>query len=114
MIESEELNRFHCVGSEGRPLVVLHYQLFETVDTGRGMRRRPGVIRMELESGEAVRQIDATCFEIVNTGELLTIDPDVVGPKEQAEGASSIPLCHHKELVERENRLRQREEAKQT
>ena len=74
MTETEELNRFRCLGSDGRLLIVVNYQFFETVRTESGIRKRPGAIRLELENGEAVRHISATCFEVIGTGELVEID----------------------------------------
>lgn len=113
MTEIEELNRFRCRGSDGRSLIVVSYQFFETVTTERGIRKRPGAIRLKLENGEAVRQIYATCFEVIGTGELLTVDPVGGDYDERAEDTSRIPLCRHEELAERENRMRQREKARQ-
>lgn len=114
MTETEELNRFRCLGSDGRPLIVVNYQFFETVETERGMRKRPGAIRLELENGEAVRHISATCLEVIGTGELLTVDPEGGEHDERAEDASRIALCRHEELAERENHMRQREKGRQS
>jgi len=113
MTETEELNRFRCLGSDGRLLIVVNYQFFETVRTESGIRKRPGAIRLELENGEAVRHISATCFEVIGTGELLTVDPGGDDYEGRAEDTSRIPLCRHEELAERENRMGQREKARQ-
>lgn len=105
MIETNELKRYHCVGSDGRPLIVVSCQYIEMADTPRGIRRRPGAIFMELDSGESVRQVDTGCFEVVDIGELVTI---AAGDDERVkEDSSRIALCRHEELAERENHLRQ-------
>lgn len=77
MIEKEELDRIACQGEDGRSLTAMKFQFFESVETTRGHRKRPGAIGLELTSGEALRQVNEGCFELIETGELITVTPDV-------------------------------------
>ena len=105
MVEQEETKRIICQGDDGRSLTVVLYQYFETVVTDRGVRKRPGAICLELTTGEAVREIDQGCFEIIPTGEFIKAAPD--GNDEfviEAE-RDDIPLCRYEEIARQENRL---------
>lgn len=111
MIEKVKLGRVPCRGRGGRQLTVARFQFFDTITTAKGTRRRPGAIRLELETGEEVRQVDTDCFEVIDTGELVMtaavsrlLDPDTTA-------ASDIPLCRHEELARQENRLRKTDQA---
>lgn len=111
MIEKVELSRAACRGRDEQPLHEVSFQFFETVATDKGSRRRPGAIRLELNTGEAVRQIDKECFEVIETGELIMIAPDSRSTEPETAGPRDIPLCRNEELARQENRLREADPA---
>lgn len=102
MIEKTELGRIDCHGEDGRSLTVVRFQFFETEKTSKGTRKRPGAIGLELISGGALRQVDDGCFELIETGELITVIPDAGSNASERENA---PLCHYEELARHENRM---------
>ncbi|MCL4673540.1 MAG: hypothetical protein KJZ64_11525 [Sphingomonadaceae bacterium] len=102
MIEKKELGRIACQGEDGRSLTVVRFQFFETEETAKGARKRPGAIGLALTSGEALRQVDEGCFELIETGELITAAPDAGSDASDRENA---PLCHYEELAWQENRM---------
>lgn len=102
MIEKEEFNRIACQGEDGRSLTAVKFQFFESEETTRGHRKRPGAIGLELTSGEALRQVDEGCFELIEMGELITVTPDA---GHEASDRENIPLCHYEELARQENRM---------
>lgn len=104
MIEKRELKRIVCRGDDGRSLTVVKFRFFETEETARGSRQRPGAMCFELTSGEAVRQIDEGCFELIETGELIAATSDAV---RGATDEQDTPLCHYEELARHENRMRE-------
>ena len=55
-----------------------------------------------LISGGALRQVDEGCFELIETGELITAAPDAGRDASDRENA---PLCHYEELARQENRM---------
>ncbi|HWK34653.1 hypothetical protein [Sphingomonas sp.] len=67
----EELARYRCVGDDGTELVVLDRRHVHVTRGDQGARRQLGARRLSLISGAAVRYIDATTFELVETGEIL-------------------------------------------
>jgi hypothetical protein len=70
-IVREEMARHRCVGDDETPLIVLQYRLVERIDEPGKSRLRPGARRAQLETGEALRVIDARTFEVIATGELV-------------------------------------------
>lgn len=102
MIEKAEVGRIACRGEDGRSLTVVSFQFFETEETARGARKRPGAICVALITGETLRQIDEKCFELVATGELITAIPD---DGSVASYRENTPLCHYEELARQENRM---------
>lgn len=102
MIEKKELGRMACQGEDGRSLTVVSFQFFETEETAKGVRKRPGAIGLELVSGETLRQVDDGCFELIETGELITVTPDA---GDETSDRENTPLCHYEELARQENRM---------
>lgn len=102
VIEKAELDRITCQGEDGRSLTAVSFQYFETEETAKGDRKRLGAIGLELASGEALRQIDKGCFELIETGELITVTPDA---GHEASDLENTPLCHYEELARQENRM---------
>lgn len=104
MVEKKELDQIACLGENGQSLTALKFQFFETEQTSRGVRMRLGAVCFELKSGEALRQIDDGCFELIGRGELITVCPDT---SSEASIREDIPLCHYEELARQENRRRE-------
>ena len=105
MIEKKELERIECRDDEGRSLTVIRFRFFEIVETGKGTRKRPGAIGLELTTGEALRQVDKNCFEVIDTGAFITAAPDNRHDGSSNAGREPAPLCHYEELARRENRM---------
>jgi hypothetical protein len=66
-----EIGRWRCLAEDESSLIVLEFQHLAPSAPGAPVRRYPGARRHALSTGEAVRIIDATTFEIVDSGELL-------------------------------------------
>lgn len=67
----QEIARWRCIGDDETPVTVIEYRYAPATITGRPVRAYPGARRLALTTGEPVRYIDATTFEVVPTGELL-------------------------------------------
>ena len=67
----EEIAWYRCIGDDDTPLVVLEYAFTSRARTQTGSRSYPGARRLVLSTGEPVRYIDASTFEVIGTGELL-------------------------------------------
>lgn len=67
----EELGRYRCVGDDGTRLTVVEYRYVHVTRDKSGTRRHLGARQLALETGEAVRYIDAETFEVIDSGELL-------------------------------------------
>ena len=67
----EESARYRCEGDDGSLITVLEFRHFDCAETESGRRRYPGARRLALSTGEPVRYIDLTTFEIIGSGELL-------------------------------------------
>ena len=55
----------------GDTVVLVERQYYERRSTAAGDREYPGAQRIETQGGIAVRLIDATTYEVPETGELL-------------------------------------------
>lgn len=67
-----EIERWRCRTDDESVVTVIEYQHVDTPVPGAPDRRYPGARRLALSTGEAVRYIDATTFEIAESGELLS------------------------------------------
>lgn len=67
----QEIARWRCVGDDGSTVMVIEFRHAPTPTPGRPVRAYPGARRLALSTGEPVRYIDATTFEVIATGELL-------------------------------------------
>jgi hypothetical protein len=67
----EVMRRYLCLDVQGREVEVTEYRYMLEVNTPRGFRRYPGARHWALSSGEKVRVIDSTMFEVVATEAIL-------------------------------------------
>jgi len=67
----DEIARYRCTSEDGTYVTVIESRYSESVRTDSGLRHRPGARRLALDTGGAVRYIDAQTFEIIASGELL-------------------------------------------
>jgi hypothetical protein len=66
-----EIARWRCSTEDHSTVIVIEYQHRSTSAPGIPVRRYPGARRLALSTGEQVQYIDATTFEVIETGELL-------------------------------------------
>lgn len=66
-----ELRRIRCVNEDGDMVVLVERQYYDRRSTAAGDREYPGARRVETLGGMSVRLIDATTYEVPETGELL-------------------------------------------
>jgi hypothetical protein len=66
-----ETARWRCIGDDESPVMVIEYRHTPATLLGQPVRAYPGARRLALPTGEPVRYIDATTFEVMGTGELL-------------------------------------------
>ena len=66
-----EIARWRCRTEDESIVTVVEYQYVAAQLPGALARHYPGARRLALSTGEVVRYIDATVFELVETGEML-------------------------------------------
>jgi hypothetical protein len=74
-VMEKEIAQWRCRTDDESVVTVIEYQHVAVPAPGAPERRYPGARRLALTTGEAVRFIDATTFEIVESGELLSRIP---------------------------------------
>ena len=67
----KEIAQWRCRTEDESLVTVIEYQHVAAQAPGGPKRRYPGARRLALSTGEVVRYIDATMFELVETGEML-------------------------------------------
>jgi hypothetical protein len=70
-LTDEVMQRHLCLDTQGEEVEVIEYRHMLEVDTPRGFRRYPGARHWALSSGEKVRVIDSTMFEVLATEAIL-------------------------------------------
>ncbi|MEO6216152.1 MAG: hypothetical protein ABIO86_08980 [Sphingomonas sp.] len=66
-----EIARWRCRTEDESIVTVVEYRHVAAQLPGAPARLYPGARRLALSTGEVVRYIDATVFELVETGEML-------------------------------------------
>jgi hypothetical protein len=66
-----EISRWRCITDDETHLIVIEHQHRAAPVPGEPSRHYPGARRFALSTGDDVRYIDATSFEIIATGEIL-------------------------------------------
>ena len=67
----EEIAWHRCTGDDGSSLVVVEYAFLSRKQIQAGLRTYRGARRLALATGEPVRYIDVSTFEVIATGELI-------------------------------------------
>ena len=67
----KEIARWRCRTEDESLVTVVEYQHVAAQIPGAPTRRYPGARRLALSTGAVVRYIDATLFELVETGDML-------------------------------------------
>lgn len=70
-VMESEIGRWRCITDDETHLIVIEHQHRVIPMPGEPARHYPGARRFALSTGDDVRYIDATSFEIIATGEIL-------------------------------------------